>query len=119
MLMRHHREGKPQKGLLIIDKSQYSEKLYQDMTDFRKSGTKFAGYLGNIVDIPYFTDSHSTRLLQLADFVAWAFNRYLEHKDDSFLTPLLSHFDRGHHGTNPPDGLKHITARPCSCPARH
>ncbi len=119
MLLRHHHADKPQKGLLIIDKSQYSEKLFQDMISFRKSGTKHAAYLGNIVDIPYFTDSHRTRIMQLADFVAWTFFRCLEHGDGSFLTSILSCFDRGDSQANLSDGLKHMTVEPCSCPARH
>lgn len=119
-LVQQHKAGHPQKGLLIIDRSTYTERHYLDlMSAYRASGTQW-GYLGNVVDIPYFTDSHLTRLMQLADFVAWAVNRAVEYNDPSFLAMILDRFPRRVAGS-PPDGRKHIVApgHKCACPARH
>ena len=56
-------EGDIQKGLLIIDGNPSTEAKYRVLiSEFRKSGTQY-GYLGNIVDIPYFSQSEDTRLL--------------------------------------------------------
>lgn len=60
------------KGLLIIDRSSYSEPLYRDLVArFRSMGTRY-GYLHSIVDAPLFTESHYTRFMQIADLVSWA-----------------------------------------------
>ena len=117
-LTRLYRSGNPQKGLLIIDRSQSTESRYRTLvSDFQNQGTEY-GYLGNLVDIPYFSQSSDTRLLQLADFCAYAVYRYYERNDDQFLKRILPRFDRRSpdHG---PDGLKHIisAASHCECVA--
>ena len=117
-LVRLHKSGNPQKALLIIDRSQSTEGRYRTLiSDFRASGTSY-GYLGNIVDIPYFSQSSETRLLQLADFVAYAVFRYFERNDSQFLDQILTRFD-GRSRESERDGLKHIiqTSEACSCVA--
>lgn len=111
-LMRQFKAGHPSKGLLIIDA--YHEGEYRALIrDFRESGTRH-GYLGNIVDIPYFARCHETRMLQVADHCAYAVFRYFEHNDTSYVDKILPRFDR-RYKDSPPDGLKHITRDPCSC----
>lgn len=108
-------EGNLQKGLLIIDGNQSTEAKYRALiSEFRRSGTQY-GYLGNIVDIPYFSQSEDTRLLQLADFCAYAVFRYYERGDDQFLNKIIHRFDRRLKDFQGIDGLKHITARQCDC----
>ena len=117
-LLRFHHQGKPQKGLLIIDRSQSTESRYRTLiADFRGEGTEH-GYLHNIVDIPYFSQSSDTRLLQLADFCAYAVYRYYERNDGQFLKRILPRFDRRTPDYGP-DGLKHIikTDGLCQCVA--
>ena len=117
-LVRLYNQGNPQKALLVIDRSQSTESRYRTyISDFRRQGTQY-GYIGNIVDIPYFSQSADTRLLQFADFCAYAVFRYYERDDDRLLRRILPKFDR--RGPNhPPDGLKHIiqTSDMCSCMA--
>ena len=114
-LVRLNRAGNPQKGMLIIDRNQSAERKYRTLiSEFRQSGTQY-GYLGNIVDIPYFSQSEDTRLLQLADFCAYAVFRYYERDDDQFLNKIIHRFDRRSRDFQGVDGLKHITARECDC----
>ena len=117
-LTRLHRSGNTQKSLLVIDRSDETEGKYRTLiSDFRTSGTSY-GYLGNIVDIPYFSQSGDTRLLQLADFVAYAVFRYYERDDRQFLDKIFARFD-GRTKDSERDGLKHIiaTTERCSCMA--
>ncbi|MCY4577751.1 MAG: DUF3800 domain-containing protein [Chloroflexi bacterium] len=114
-LVRMYRAGNPQKGLLIIDRASFTEPKYRTLiSEFRNAGTQF-GYLGNIVDIPYFSQSEDTRLLQLADFCAYAVFRYYERGDDQYLNKIIHRFDRRSRDYQGVDGLKHITQRECGC----
>ena len=118
-LVRGFGKGIKNKGLLVIDHSSYSEPIYRDLISrFRSTGTRY-GYLHNIVDTPFFTESHYTRFMQLADWVAWAAFRYHESKDPTYLDQILPRFDRSSPKSSPPDGFKHITARACACRAWH
>jgi hypothetical protein len=111
--VRLHKSGTPSKGLLIIDKAH--ETHYKDLiNEFRQFGVK-GGYLGNIVDIPYFSASKDTRMLQLADFCAYAVYRYYDKSDYTYLDKIMSRFDR-RDKFHPPDGLKHMTKDlSCKC----
>ncbi len=80
---------------------------------FRDSGADY-GSVHNIVDIPYFAGRIDTRMLQLADIVAYAVFQYYEHNDPQYIELIKDRFDK--RGPNePPDGLKHITNDSCDC----
>lgn len=117
-LLRQYKLGHQDKGLLIIDKA-HEDSYRHLVADFQGAGTQF-GYIGNIVDIPYFAGRRDTRMLQLADFCAYAVYRYYESSmnDTSYFNKVLPRFDRRASG-QPPDGLKHIINQPCSCEACH
>ena len=111
-LVRRFKRGAKHKGLVIID--QHREERYREhMSEFRELGTKL-GYIGNIVDIPYFAKSRHTRMIQLADLVAYAVFRYYEKNNDLYIKMILDSFDKRSQ-THPPDGLKHITSLSYSC----
>jgi hypothetical protein len=118
-LVRQFNAGYKDKGLLIMDKSGRDARVRELMAEFDKHGTS-RGYLGNIVDVPHFADSSHTRMLQLADLLAFAGGRYFNSNDDSLLSKVLPRIDRRTKGGNPV-GLKHIVApgHPCSCLALH
>ncbi len=61
-------------------------------------------------------DSRASRLVQLADHVAYAVFRYYERNDDSYLKRILDKFDKEGEKLH---GLVHMqTASPdCKCPA--
>ena len=107
--LRH--SGNPQNALLVIDRSSETESKYRALVaEFRASETD----IENIVDIPYFSHSSETRLLQLADFIAYAVFRYYEHGDGDFLDKIALGFNsnRRYFGD---DGLAHIIAASESC----
>jgi hypothetical protein len=114
-LIRSHKAGNPNKGLLIIDDAH--RKHYRDcICEFRREGVK-GTYIYNIIDIPYFSASQDTRMLQLADFVAYAVYRYFEKDDSIYLDKIMPTFDRRDKvETSHADGLRHITKNlACDC----
>lgn len=113
-LVRQYNAGYKNKGLLIIDRAR--EQRYRELvSDFHRSGTTY-GYIGNIVDIPFFARRHDTRMLQLADLCANAVFRYYEVNDTKYFNKVLPRFDR-RTPEHPPDGLKHLIHQSCSCQA--
>lgn len=118
-LVRGHKRGRTNKGLLIMDRSGREKAVRQLMYEFKCQGTR-RGYLGNIVDVPYFADSSHTRMLQLADLVAFAGGRYFNRNDSTYLDKILSQVAR-YSSRGKIVGLKHITRRDhqCNCIALH
>ena len=70
----------------------------------------------NMAEVPLFVDSRASRLVQLADHVAYAVFRRYESGDASFLDPILPRFDEEDGKLH---GLVHMqTVNPhCMCPA--
>jgi len=111
-LVHQYQRGHPAKGLLLIDENREAE--YRVLVnDFKKQGTTH-GYLGNVVDIPYFARCHQTRMLQLADFVANAIFEYYERNDSANLNIILHRF-YGNAWGSLSAGLGHITQKKCTC----
>lgn len=112
-LVRLNREGNPQKGLLIIDRATGTEDKYRTLISEFRGASAQRGFLENIVDIPYFSQSSDTRLLQIADFCAYAVFRSYERGDSQYLNKILPRFDKRAADSPRIDGLKYITdARP-------
>lgn len=111
-LVWQHRCQHTSKGLIILDKNK-EEQYKQLLLDFRQNGTKY-GYLGNIVDIPYFARCHDTPMLQFADLCAYAIHRYYRKNDNSYLNMILPRIYRTI--DNKMFGLKHLTKnKSCTC----
>lgn len=117
MLGRHYNERNDrQRGLVIHDEHQIERDLQSWTSDWRHIGSRI-GRLNNIVDVPMFTDSRSSRLLQVADFVAFAMWRHYGVRDDKWLDMLLPGFD---HVGDARHGIIHIWPQfgrvACPCP---
>jgi len=106
-LMRQYQRGKPDKGLLILDPSGRETRYRQCIADYRAHGTSW-GYIGNIVDIPYFARSKETRMMQLADFCAYAVFHHYERDIHEFFNMIHPQFPRDKNRNV--YGLSHITA---------
>jgi hypothetical protein len=118
-LMCQFKAGFKDKGLLILDKSGREVRIRELMSEFEKNGTQY-GYLGNIMDVPYFADSKHTRMLQIADFVAYAFGRYLNASDRTYFDKIKRRIARPSR-TEDAVGFKHfiLPSQSCSCEGLH
>ena len=80
------------RGLVIFDKSSKEVSIQSLCRDFKTQGHDF-GTLKNMADVPMFVDSKATRIIQLADLVAYALFRQYEHRDSQFFTIIERKFD--------------------------
>jgi hypothetical protein len=111
-LTRLHKEQNEQRGLIILDDSRYEARLKQLLAIYRTTGTRF-GTVFNLPESPVFTESSTTRMLQLADFCSWAVFRRYEHGDISHLDKIINKFDNADGIIH---GLVHLTTnRACTC----
>lgn len=91
-LSRLRASGDRQQGLLILDKSTYETTLQRLARDFQTIGTQW-GVIRNLADTPFFVDSHASRLVQLADHVAYSIFRRYNARDTQYFDIFASKFD--------------------------
>ena len=91
-LARLHKSGDSQRGVIIFDKSTYETTIQSLATDFRTLGHQW-GVLRNLSEVPLFLDSKASRLIQLADLIAYAIFRNFEIGDDTFFSIIKNRFD--------------------------
>lgn len=91
-LMRLYRNNDTQRGIIIFDKSTYESSLQALATNFRTIGHRW-GVLRNLAEVPLFLDSKASRLIQLADVIAYVVFRYYERSDNRFFPIIKSRFD--------------------------
>jgi hypothetical protein len=79
----YQRRNDPQRGMFVLDrKHAQAEKDMQILHQTFKTVGHSNGRLRNFAEVPLFADSKSTRLIQLADSVAyWIFRRYSARDD--------------------------------------
>ena len=97
-LKRLHKAGDTQRGVILFDKSTYETTLQSLATDFRTIGNNW-GIIRNFSEVPLFLDSKASRLIQLADLIAYAIFRYYESGDHRFFSIIKDRFD-SEGGTN-------------------
>lgn len=109
--------GNEQRGLVVIDRSREEERIRPLVTEWRTRGTRF-GKIRHFADAPLFADSKATRMLQVADFVAYALYRRYERQDARFLDLVQERFHKDP-TTGRFHGLYHHTSScsTCPCPA--
>ncbi len=88
-LGRLHKQGNTQRGLMVFDKCATERRIQTLAREFKRTGHTF-GLTRNFAEIPVFVDSDASRLIQLADLVAYAMFRHFEH-DDSKFYDIISH----------------------------
>jgi hypothetical protein len=91
-LTRLHRTGDSQRGVISFDKSTYETTLQSLATDFRTIGHKW-GIIRNFSEVPLFLDSKASRLIQLADLIAYAIFRNYESGDSKLFSIIQNRFD--------------------------
>ena len=91
-LTRLHKAGNSQRGIILFDKSTYETTIQSLATDFRTIGHNW-GILRNFSEVPLFLDSKASRLIQLADLIAYAIFRNYESNDDQYFSIIKNRFD--------------------------
>jgi len=92
--------GAPMRGIVIFDKSHYEQRI-QNLSYLFKHVGHSAGKLRNFSEVPLFLDSKASRLIQLADLIAyWTFRRYEAHDDRGYrlLAPYFHAYGGKAHG---------------------
>lgn len=92
-LMRLHKTGDSQRGVIIFDKSTYETTIQNLATDFRTVGHTW-GVLRNLAEVPLFLDSKASRLIQLADLVAYSMFKKYEKNDTRFSSIIENRLDQ-------------------------
>lgn len=111
-----HEPDPAQRGLVVMDESKNYESRLQGLARaFRARGTRW-GVLRSMAEVPLFVDSKASRIVQLADLVAWAVWRRYEYSDTRYFDRIVRKFDSD-------GGVMHglVHFRPpgedCHCPA--
>lgn len=109
------RDGDPHNGILIADRSRYEKTLQAWVEIARARYTRPKGdprRLYALAETPFFVDSRSTRLMQIADLVAYSLYRGYNADDWSWASSLMPAL------LPDPVRLVHFTSRSkCECPA--
>lgn len=105
------RDNDAQRGLLVLDESSHETSLQKLARQFRTLGTRW-GVLRNLVDVPLFADSKASRLIQLADHIAYAVYRRYEAGDASYHDVFAHRFDAENGVLH---GLAHLGANQSVC----
>lgn len=86
-----HREGRRERGVVVCDKCSAEHSLQMMSKDFKRRGHQF-GKTRNFSEVPMFLDSRASRMVQLADMVAyWTYRRYqsLDERGFELVRPHL------------------------------
>ena len=92
-------DGDRQRGLVILDESAQETTLQRMAREFRTLGTRW-GVIRSLADTPLFVDSRASRVVQLADHVAYAVFRRYNAGDTQYFDVIASKFDSA-------DGIVH------------
>ncbi len=107
---------KKYKGLIILDKSTYEQGLQNLTKTIREEGNQWGNQLRTLCEVPLFVDSKASRIVQLADHIAYSVFRRYEANDINYFNEIESRFDKHEHFYH---GLSHLQlVNPhCTCPA--
>jgi hypothetical protein len=100
-----------ERGLMVFDESNHEKTLHALIEQYRNTGASF-GRVRRLAEIPMFTDSRLTRMLQIADLVAYAVFRRYEHGDSKYLDIILHKF---HQTGGKIHSLMHLNRNKDSC----
>jgi hypothetical protein len=105
-----------ERGMIVLDDSSYETSLQGLARSFRQQGNRWGSYLKGICEVPLFVDSRASRLIQLADHIAYAVFRRYNAGDLTYFNCVEGRFDQ-EGGTM--HGLAHRTrsSPDCTCSA--
>lgn len=88
----YDRTNESHRGLIVMDETKHERPLQALARHFRINGGRW-GHFRNLAEVPLFVDSKASRLVQLADLVAYSTYRKYEFQDGRFFDPLIPKFD--------------------------
>ncbi|WP_297504482.1 DUF3800 domain-containing protein [Ferrovum sp.] len=88
----YNKHDDPQRGVMLFDKSSTEQRIQTLAREFKYTGHTW-GRTNNYAEVPVFLDSKASRLIQLADLVAFALFRFHEHMDNTFYDVIKHCFD--------------------------
>lgn len=88
----HRQKQDSQRGLILFDKSSTERRIQTLAREFKHTGHTY-GVTRNYAEVPVFMDSQASRLIQLADLVAYAIFLNFERGDDRYYKPIERCFD--------------------------
>jgi hypothetical protein len=88
----HRKHNDKQRGLIFFDEASTEKRIQALARDFKATGHSW-GKSRNYAEVPVFLDSRASRLIQLADLVAFALFRFHEHNDNMFYNIIKLRFD--------------------------
>jgi hypothetical protein len=91
-ITRLHHRGESHRSIVIADDSAYERAMQAVMPRWKAVGTRM-GRLHSIAEVPLFVSSRASRLVQLADFVAWGVWHYYESGITQHIAHLNPRFD--------------------------
>lgn len=109
-------ETNQQRGIIILDNSSHESGLQTLALNIRRTGNRWGNQLRRIAEVPLFVDSRPSRIIQLADHIAYAVFRRYNANDLTYFNTIEHRFDQR-------DGIIHglvhkqIVNRSCTCPA--
>lgn len=113
-LKRRFAMGDPQKGTIVIDNTTLRDRLRPLFDRWRRQGTRW-GATYNLIETIFFLESGSSRIVQIADFVAGAVFQSYEHGKSAAFQSIMRKFERDP-DTGKIHGLRHVTSdRSCGC----
>lgn len=89
---RHLKYRDTQRGIIVFDKCSTEQRIQSLARDFKYIGHRW-GATRNYAEVPVFLDSRASRLIQLADLVAFAMYRRYEHADGQYFDVIRDCFD--------------------------
>jgi hypothetical protein len=88
----YHQKNNRQRGLMILDKSSTEIRIQNLSRSFKFDGHRW-GKLKNFSEVPLFIDSKASKLMQLADMIAFALKRHYADNDDELYNIIKDCFD--------------------------
>ena len=88
----YKKHADPQRGIILFDKSSTELRIQTMARDFKYAGHAW-GKTKNYAEVPVFLDSRASRLIQLADLVAYALFRFYEYADNTYYDVIKRCFD--------------------------
>ena|SRR5437762_9286072 len=87
--------GNVLRGIVVFDECRPSltKEIRRLLAQYQSGGTRWAA-MTNLIETAFFFDSRTSRIVQIADFTAYAVYRWYEHGDDTYLRIIHHKFDR-------------------------